>query len=60
MWKGNRLGKITILLEVIIMNQISESAYFKDTIMWDKEARLQGGIEICDDETGQPMYVIGG
>lgn len=40
------------------MNQILESAYLKDTGKWEKVAREEGGIEVCDDKTGQPIYTI--
>lgn len=42
------------------MEQILESAYFKDTDKWDEVARQCGGLEICDNLTGEPMYTIYG
>lgn len=40
------------------MNQILESTYFDDMAKWNKVAREQGGLEICDDITGKPLYTI--
>lgn len=34
------------------MNQILESTYLKNPEKWQKEANLQGGLEICDSDTG--------
>jgi hypothetical protein len=42
------------------MEQIVESAYFEDTYKWDEVARQCGGLEICDNLTGEPMYTIYG
>ena len=39
--------------------QISYSGYIKNTLYWENYARQIGGIEVCDDETGEPMFVIG-
>lgn len=39
--------------------QISESTYFKDEYYWESYARNIGGIEVCDDETGEPSFTIG-
>lgn len=41
------------------MNQILERTYFSDVEKWAQIARNEGGLEICDDKTGQPLYVIG-
>ncbi|WP_263862553.1 hypothetical protein [Levilactobacillus enshiensis] len=41
------------------MNQISEGIYFSDIEKWARIAHDEGGLEICDDKTGQPLYVIG-
>lgn len=38
--------------------QILESEYFNHREKWEAFARRKGGLEICDDETGQPIYVI--
>lgn len=40
------------------MNQILESTYLKDPEQWQKEANLQGGLEICDSDTGWPIGVL--
>jgi hypothetical protein len=42
------------------MNQILSSAYYENKDKWDKVARDQGGLEICDDTTGEPIYTISG
>ncbi|AUV60160.1 hypothetical protein HOU40_gp131 [Lactobacillus phage Bromius] len=42
------------------MEQILESAYFEYTDKWDEVARQCGGLEICDNLTGEPMYTIYG
>lgn len=42
------------------MEQILESAYFEDTDKWNEVARQCGGLEICDNLTGEPMYTIYG
>lgn len=42
------------------MEQILESAYFEDTAKWDEVARQLGGLEICDDTTGEPIYTVSG
>ncbi|WP_180707245.1 hypothetical protein [Lactobacillus johnsonii] len=41
------------------MNQILESTYFKDRSKWEQIAINEGGLEVCDDETGYPLYTIG-
>ncbi|MGF0086822.1 hypothetical protein [Streptococcus hyointestinalis] len=41
--------------------QISESAYLNNTSYWDsvaKEYRDLGGLGVCDDQTGEELYVI--
>ena len=40
------------------MNQISESTYFENEDKWNKLAEAEGGLEICDDKTGEPIYTI--
>lgn len=40
------------------MKQISESIYYKDVDKWDEIARDLGGIELCDDTTGEPIYRV--
>ena len=39
--------------------QISESGYLSNPSYWIEYASAIGGIEVCDDETGEPIYVIG-
>ncbi|WP_198022521.1 hypothetical protein [Carnobacterium pleistocenium] len=39
--------------------QISESAYYERPGYWEQQARFIGGIEICDDKTGEPLFTIG-
>ena len=39
--------------------QITESGFFKNPEYWNEYAKQIGGIEVCDDETGEPIYVIG-
>lgn len=39
--------------------QISYSGYMKDTNYWENYAIQIGGIEVCDDETGEPIFIIG-
>lgn len=39
--------------------QISENTYIERPEFWQEEARMIGGIEVCDDKTGEPMYTIG-
>ena len=41
--------------------QISESTYFNNIDYWNsvaREYRVYGGLGICDDETGEELYVI--
>lgn len=41
--------------------QISESAYLNNVTYWDtfaRDIRDLGGLGICDDETGEELYVI--
>lgn len=40
--------------------QISESTYFKDMDYWDDWAFENGPLEICNENTGEPVYTIGG
>lgn len=40
------------------MNQILESTYFENEDKWDRVAKNEGGLEICDDKTGKPIYTI--
>lgn len=40
--------------------QITESGYLKDTKYWSEWAKDNGGLEICDDETGEVIATIGG
>lgn len=39
--------------------QITEKAFYDNPEHWDSYARRIGGIEVCDDETGEPIFVIG-
>ena len=39
--------------------QITESGFFANPEYWTDYAKSIGGIEVCDDETGEPIYVIG-
>ncbi|WP_182431380.1 hypothetical protein [Lactobacillus bombicola] len=41
------------------MNQILESAYREKPRYWQAVAKQQGGLEICNDYDGQPIYTIG-
>jgi len=41
------------------MEQILENTYYENEVRWDKIARDLGGIEICDDITGDPIYTVG-
>jgi len=40
------------------MEQILENTYYENEVRWDKIARDLGGIEICDDVTGEPIYTV--
>lgn len=40
--------------------QILEKSYRENTEYWENYARQIGGIEVCDDETGEPIFTIGG
>lgn len=42
------------------MEQISEEAFDKRPEYWIAWTRDNGELEICDNETGEPMYSIGG
>ena len=42
------------------MNQILESTYMSNLDKWNRIARDQGGLEICDSYTGEVMYTISG
>lgn len=39
--------------------QITESSYEKTPDYWHDYATQIGGIEVCDDETGEPIFVLG-
>lgn len=39
--------------------QILESTYYERPSYWEKEAVKVGGIEVCDDKTGEPLFTIG-
>lgn len=39
--------------------QITEKSYHENTEYWENYARQIGGIEVCDDETGEPIFIIG-
>ena len=39
--------------------QITESGYYENPSYWTDYAKQIGGIEVCDDETGEPIFVIG-
>ena len=41
------------------MEQILESTYYENEAKWDELAGDLGGIEICDDATGEPIYTVG-
>lgn len=40
------------------MKQISELEYMKNKLYWDAVGRQCGGLEICSDYNGQPIYAI--
>lgn len=40
------------------MEQILEEIYFKDPEKWQREANRLGGLEICDDKTGWPIWTL--
>lgn len=42
-----------------VQEQITESGYRKDPKYWTDYAKEIGGIEVCDDDTGEPIFVIG-
>lgn len=39
--------------------QISESTYYEKPFYWEAIAIQVGGIEVCDDKTGKPLFTIG-
>lgn len=39
--------------------QITESGYFEKPSYWEEYARKIGGVEVCDDDTGDPIFTIG-
>lgn len=39
--------------------QITYTGYVGNKEYWEDYAKEIGGIEVCDDETGEPMFVIG-
>ena len=41
------------------MNQILESTYLENRKYWEAVARDEGGLEICSNYNGQPIYTIG-
>ena len=41
------------------MEQILESDYMENQQYWDTVAIQNGGLEICSDYNGQPIYTIG-
>ena len=45
--------------KVISVEQILESTYYENEAKWNEIAMDLGGIEICDDATGEPIYTIG-
>ncbi|MGF7436297.1 hypothetical protein [Lentilactobacillus senioris] len=57
MWKGNGLGKITILLEAA-MYKIPWSEYSANKIEWNEVALRNGGLKVCDDNTGKAVFVV--
>lgn len=42
------------------MYQILESTYMSNVNEWNRIARNQGGLEICDSSTGEVIYTISG
>lgn len=40
------------------MEQILQSTYLNDPDKWQNIANTIGGLEICDDDTGEPMYIL--
>lgn len=48
-WNTNRSKK---------MEQILQSTYLNSPDKWQTEANRLGGLEICDDDTGEPMYIL--
>ncbi|GAA0348094.1 hypothetical protein GCM10008931_44250 [Oceanobacillus oncorhynchi subsp. oncorhynchi] len=40
--------------------QILEKSYHENTEYWENYARQTGGIDVCDNETGEPIFTIGG
>lgn len=41
-----------------VEEQISYSGYIRNPQYWEEYARQIGGIEVCDDETGEPIFTI--
>lgn len=39
--------------------QVTESGYFNNTSYWEEFALQNGGVEVCDDDTGEPIFTIG-
>ena len=39
--------------------QITANGYYKNPDYWERYAIAIGGIEVCDDETGEPIFTIG-
>ena len=40
------------------MEQILQSTYLNDPDKWQTESNRLGGLEICDDDTGEPIGVL--
>ena len=40
------------------LEQILQSTYLNDPDKWQTEANRLDGLEICDDDTGEPMYIL--
>lgn len=40
------------------MEQILQSTYLNDPDKWQTEANRLDGLEICDDDIGEPMYIL--
>ncbi len=38
--------------------QIIEKSYYENTKYWENYARQTGGIDVCDDETGELIFTI--
>lgn len=40
------------------MEQILEESYMRRPKYWQQRANELGGLEICNDETGQPEWIL--